>query len=96
MPKFEVNPAYTPVADQPKARDGLVAPNTRSEPINQIAYMCGFKSAAHFSRMFRSAYGCSPRDYRDAHSRTEAQGPQEAQEAREARSELLLSTAGSA
>src|SRR5213593_3021067 len=23
MPKFEVNPAYTPVADQPKARDGL-------------------------------------------------------------------------
>src|ERR671929_742063 len=24
MPKFEVNPAYTPVADQPKARDGLV------------------------------------------------------------------------
>src|SRR5438445_2185933 len=24
MPKFEVNPAYTAVADQPKARDGLV------------------------------------------------------------------------
>src|SRR5438309_3020194 len=23
MPKFEVNPAYTPVADQPTARDGL-------------------------------------------------------------------------
>src|SRR3989440_7026283 len=23
MPKFELNPAYTPVADQPKARDGL-------------------------------------------------------------------------
>src|SRR5438128_10023433 len=23
MPKFEVNPAYTPVADQPKARDQL-------------------------------------------------------------------------
>src|ERR671939_24085 len=23
MPKFEVNPAYTPVADQPQARDGL-------------------------------------------------------------------------
>src|SRR5438105_7144047 len=24
MPQFEINPAYTPVADQPKARDGLV------------------------------------------------------------------------
>src|SRR2546426_4490698 len=23
MPQFELNPAYTPVADQPKARDGL-------------------------------------------------------------------------
>ena len=23
MPEFELNPAYTPVADQPKARDGL-------------------------------------------------------------------------
>jgi AraC family transcriptional regulator, positive regulator of tynA and feaB len=53
----------------PKARDGLIAPSTRSEPINQIAYMCGFKSAAHFSRMFKSAYGCSPRAYRDAHAR---------------------------
>jgi AraC family transcriptional activator of tynA and feaB len=51
----------------PKARDGLVAPSTINYPINQIAYMCGFKSAAHFSRMFKSAYGCSPREYRDAH-----------------------------
>src|ERR1051325_11925245 len=24
VPPFEINPAYTPVADQPKARDGLV------------------------------------------------------------------------
>ena len=23
MPQFEINPAYTPVADQPQARDGL-------------------------------------------------------------------------
>jgi AraC-like DNA-binding protein len=53
----------------PKARDGLIAPSTRREPINQIAYMCGFKSAAHFSRMFKSTYGCSPRAYRDAHAR---------------------------
>lgn len=52
----------------PKARDGLVAPSTLHYPINQIAYMCGFKSAAHFSRMFKSAYGCSPREYREAHA----------------------------
>lgn len=52
----------------PKARDGLVAPSTIKYPINQIAYMCGFKSAAHFSRMFKSAYGCTPREYRDAYA----------------------------
>lgn len=52
----------------PKAREGLVAPGTINYPINQVAYMCGFKSAAHFSRMFRSAYGCSPREYREAHA----------------------------
>jgi len=26
--------------------------------------MAGFKSAAHFSRMFKSAYGLSPKEYR--------------------------------
>jgi AraC family transcriptional regulator, positive regulator of tynA and feaB len=48
----------------PKARERLVDPSTRKYPINQIAYMCGFKSAAHFSRMFKSNYGCTPRQYR--------------------------------
>lgn len=51
----------------PKARDWLVAPSTRDYPIHEIAYMSGFKSAAHFSRMFKSAYGCPPREYRAAH-----------------------------
>jgi AraC-like DNA-binding protein len=52
----------------PKARERLIDPSTRKYPINQIAYMCGFKSAAHFSRMFKSNYGCTPRQYRLTHS----------------------------
>jgi AraC family transcriptional activator of tynA and feaB len=51
----------------PKARDWLVAPSTRDYPIHEIAYMSGFKSAAHFSRMFKTAYECTPREYRAAH-----------------------------
>jgi AraC-like DNA-binding protein len=59
----------------PKARERLIDPSTRKYPINQIAYMCGFKSAAHFSRMFKSNYGCTPRKYRLDHSgRSTAQG----------------------
>lgn len=50
----------------PKARDLLVAPATRDYPIHEIAFMSGFKSAAHFSRMFKAAYGCPPREFRMA------------------------------
>jgi AraC family transcriptional activator of tynA and feaB len=48
----------------PKARDWLVCDAFRQYPIHKIACMAGFKSAAHFSRMFKSAYGVSPKDYR--------------------------------
>ncbi|HKY19851.1 MAG TPA: AraC family transcriptional regulator [Vicinamibacterales bacterium] len=48
----------------PKARDALVARASREQSIKTIAFMSGFKSAAHFSRMFKAAYGCSPREYR--------------------------------
>jgi AraC family transcriptional regulator, positive regulator of tynA and feaB len=51
----------------PKARDWLVSQTTRDYPIHEIAFMAGFKSAAHFSRMFKAAYGCPPRQYRAAH-----------------------------
>jgi len=47
-----------------KTRDWLREPKARDYPIHEIAYLCGFKSAAHFSRMFKSAYGCTPSDYR--------------------------------
>lgn len=50
----------------PKARDLLIAPATRDYPIHEIAFMSGFKSAAHFSRMFKAAYGCPPREFRTA------------------------------
>ena len=52
----------------PKARDWLVSAKTRDYPIHEIAYMSGFKSAAHFSRMFKATYGMPPRDYRAQHS----------------------------
>ena len=34
--------------------------------ISEIAYRVGFKSSAHFSRMFKRAFNKSPRDYRSA------------------------------
>lgn len=48
----------------PSARDWLVSESFRRYPIHKIACMAGFKSAAHFSRMFKSAYGMSPKEYR--------------------------------
>ena len=30
--------------------------------IQEIAYMCGFESPSHFSRMFKQHFGVSPRD----------------------------------
>lgn len=56
----------------PKARDWLVAEAYRRYPIHKVAGMAGFKSAAHFSRMFKSAYHVSPKEYRA--SRAEEQG----------------------
>jgi AraC-like DNA-binding protein len=56
----------------PKARDLLVSPKARDYPIHEIAYMSGFKSAAHFSRMFKATYGVPPREYRAVHSGTGA------------------------
>lgn len=50
-----------------KARDWLVSLKTRDLPIHEIAYKSGFKSAAHFSRMFKNAYGLPPREYRALH-----------------------------
>lgn len=48
----------------PRARDWLASEPLREYPIHEIAYMAGFKSAAHFSRMFKSEYGMTPKEYR--------------------------------
>jgi AraC-like DNA-binding protein len=55
----------------PLARDWLVAPATREYPIQEIAFMTGFKSAAHFSRMFKAHYGCTPCEFRAENSLVE-------------------------
>jgi AraC-like DNA-binding protein len=40
--------------------------------ISEIAYMTGYKSVAHFSRMFRERFGCAPREFRRLHASGEA------------------------
>jgi len=36
-----------------------------SEPLNQVAYRWGFSDYSHFCRLFKSAYGLSPRNWRN-------------------------------
>jgi AraC-like DNA-binding protein len=47
-----------------RCRDALDNPALRYLTIEAIAAKWGFASASHFSRAFRSRYGCSPRDWR--------------------------------
>jgi AraC family transcriptional regulator, positive regulator of tynA and feaB len=51
----------------PRARDWLISQAYQRYPIHKIARMAGFKSAAHFSRMFKSTYDLSPKEYRAVH-----------------------------
>lgn len=48
-----------------KAREWLVAASAREISISEIAYGVGFKSPAHFSRMFKRVYQVNPREYRE-------------------------------
>ncbi len=34
--------------------------------VDEVAWRCGFASAAHFSRLFRQRYGFSPREFRES------------------------------
>lgn len=47
-----------------RCRRDLADPALRGEPIVAIAGRWGLTSPAHFSRVFRDAYGCSPRELR--------------------------------
>lgn len=47
-----------------RCRRDLVDPAFADQSISVIASRWGLPSAPHFSRLFRDAYGCSPRDFR--------------------------------
>jgi AraC-like DNA-binding protein len=47
-----------------RCRRDLLDPTLRDETILAIASRWGLPSAAHFSRLFRAAYGCSPSELR--------------------------------
>ncbi|MGE0774120.1 MAG: helix-turn-helix domain-containing protein, partial [Sphingomonadaceae bacterium] len=47
-----------------KASEWLHSDEMKRYTISEIAYMVGFKSAAHFSRAFRKQFGCTPQAHR--------------------------------
>ena len=47
-----------------RCRRDLLDPAFADQPISAIASRWGLPSAPHFSRLFRQAYGCSPREFR--------------------------------
>ena len=55
------------------ARQWLGASKPAESSVSEIAYKVGFKSPAHFSRMFRRAFGMSPRQYRASAPREPSQ-----------------------
>lgn len=56
-----------------RVRDDLENPTLAARSITDIAFRWGFSSAAHFSRSFRSRFGSSPRDWREAARHASAQ-----------------------
>ncbi|VWX54205.1 AraC family transcriptional regulator [Novosphingobium sp. 9U] len=46
------------------AHDWLSDEKMQHYAISEIAYLAGFKSSAHFSRMFKSRYNVAPREFR--------------------------------
>jgi AraC-like DNA-binding protein len=47
-----------------RCRRDLLDPSLEDVPVSAIAARRGLTSAAHFSRVFRAAYGASPVEYR--------------------------------
>ncbi len=47
-----------------RCRRDLLDPALSDQPISAIASRWGLINAPHFSRLFREAYGCSPREFR--------------------------------
>jgi AraC-like DNA-binding protein len=75
-------PAQTTVADWirrrrlERCRRDLLDPALRDEPVSAIGMRWGLTDAAHFSRLFRAAYGVPPAEYREgAHGRQAGSRP---------------------
>jgi len=49
------------------AEGWLKDPAMQHHLVSEIAYLVGFKSSAHFSRMFKTRFSMGPREYRDLH-----------------------------
>lgn len=49
-----------------RARDMLRTSKQDRLRVDEVAWRCGFSSAAHFSRLFRQHYGFSPRQFRES------------------------------
>jgi AraC-like DNA-binding protein len=56
-----------------KARSWLAASDPRDISISEIAYGVGFKSPAHFSRMFKRVFQQNPREYRGGEGSAEVE-----------------------
>ncbi|GAA1553686.1 helix-turn-helix domain-containing protein [Dactylosporangium maewongense] len=50
-----------------RCRKDLADPGLRDRPVHAIASRWGFRSTAHFSRIFREEYGMPPNEYRVRH-----------------------------
>ncbi len=54
-----------------RARDLMLAPESRGQPLREIAHAVGFQSEAHFSRAFRSRFGLPPRRFAELADRND-------------------------
>jgi AraC-like DNA-binding protein len=53
-----------------RCRQDLLDPGLRTEPVGAIGARWGLTNPAHFSRLFRDAYGLPPSSYRAMHGRS--------------------------
>jgi len=66
-----------------KAKDWLASSDPRDISISEIAYGVGFKSPAHFSRMFKRVFGVNPREFRSECGEREVPAPRHEETASE-------------
>ncbi|MEH0529686.1 helix-turn-helix domain-containing protein [Streptomyces stelliscabiei] len=59
-----------------QCRKELARPGNGTVTIEVVAHRWGFSSASHFSRVFRAAYGMSPREWRQCSGPARAVGPE--------------------